>query len=101
MAARKRRRYLAPIALVAVIVATLLVIHADLRTKHNTGSVQRTIPISIVRHQVQGKRFYVVKRGDSLSVISAKTGISVASLEALNPTAAPNALQAGQRLRLR
>jgi LysM repeat protein len=39
-----------------------------------------------------------VQAGDSLSSISAKTGISVADLESLNPGIDPNALQTGQRL---
>ncbi len=44
---------------------------------------------------------YVVKSGDSLSAISAKTGVAVATLESLNPGVDPNALQTGQRLTLR
>jgi LysM repeat protein len=43
----------------------------------------------------------VVKPGDSLSAISVKTHVSVATLEALNPGIDPNALQTGQRLTLR
>ena len=47
--------------------------------------------------------FYVVKPGDTLSTIAAKTGVSMTSLTALNPSLAssPNSLQTGQRLRLR
>jgi LysM repeat protein len=42
-----------------------------------------------------------VHGGDSLSGIAVKTGIPLATLEALNPSVPPNALQNGQRLRLR
>ena len=45
--------------------------------------------------------FYIVQPNDDLSGISVKTGVSVHGLEALNPAVNPNALQSGQRLRLR
>ena len=46
--------------------------------------------------------FYVVKPGDTLSAIASKTGVSLATLEALNRSLGPTfALQTGQRLRLR
>lgn len=47
------------------------------------------------------KRFYFVQAGDSLSVVASRTGIAVGTIEALNPRADPNALQPGQRLRIR
>src|SRR2546427_101908 len=42
---------------------------------------------------------YVVRPGDVLSAIAVKTGVSVADLQRLNPTADPSALQPGQTLR--
>jgi len=45
--------------------------------------------------------FYVVRAGDSLSVISARTGVPLPTLESLNPGVSSNSLQVGQRLRLR
>ena len=39
--------------------------------------------------------------GDSLSRISVKTGIPIATLESLNANVDPGALQAGRLLRLR
>lgn len=44
---------------------------------------------------------YVVKRGDSLSRISEKTGVSLRRLEELNPALDPLSLVPGQRLRLK
>ena len=46
-------------------------------------------------------KFYVVQPNDTLSKIAAHTGVSVATLEALNPGVNPNALHPSQRLRLR
>jgi LysM repeat protein len=99
MAARKRGRYLAPVALLAVIVATLLVVRAGL-AKHDKVPATSTVAFSTIHRQHAHKRFYRIKPGDSLSVISARTGVSISTLEALNPSVDPGALQAGQRLRL-
>ncbi len=47
------------------------------------------------------RRFYIVRSGDTLSAIAARTGVSVATLESLNPSVDPAAQQTGQRLKLR
>jgi LysM repeat protein len=95
-------RYLAPLALVVVLVATVLVVRSGLKTTHRTST--RTTTQLPTRHSHKTrKRFYVIHPGDTLSSISVKTGVSVGELQALNPslTSNPNALQTGQRLRLR
>jgi LysM repeat protein len=48
-----------------------------------------------------GRRFYTVQRGDTFGSISAKTGVPVTELEQLNPGVSSNALQVGQRLRIK
>ena len=100
MVARNRARYLAPIALVASITATYLVVHGSLNSAHSA-----THPRVVLPHPGGARpkpapppSVYIVQPGDSLSSISAKTHISVADLEALNPGIDPNALQTGQRL---
>jgi LysM repeat protein len=42
-----------------------------------------------------------VKPGDSLSVISEKTGVGVETLQRLNPEIDPQVLRSGERVRLR
>jgi LysM repeat protein len=101
MVARNRGRYLAPIALAVVIVVTVLVIHAGVGTTHHSGTQRPADRLPVAHHTAARKKFYVVQAGDSLSQISVKTGISVPTLESLNPGVDPNALQTGQRLRLR
>jgi LysM repeat protein len=95
---RSPARYLAPIALIAAIAATYVVVHHGLTPKH-----KKAHPHAVARRH--GKfakaKFYIVQAGDTLSTISVKTGIPVPTLEALNPSVNPNALQTGQRLRLR
>lgn len=99
MVAKKPGRYLAPLALVAVLAAVLLVVRAGVG-HHSLGSpVVHQLPVS--RPLVPQQAFYVIKPGDNLSEISVKTGVPVATLEALNPAVDPSALQTGQRLRLR
>ncbi len=100
MLARSRGRYLAPIALVAVIAGTYLVIHQGLRSQPKSAAQHpRT------RHHTRGRyaraRHYVIQPGDSMTSISAKTGVALTTIESLNPGLDPNSLQTGGRLRLR
>ena len=50
---------------------------------------------------VAGATYYVVQRGDTFSVIATKEGTTVAQIEQLNPGVSSNALQVGQRIRVR
>ena len=103
MVRRNRARYLAPIALLATITATYLVVHGALIDKSSTAQPQLARSSTLAgKRTPSGKRppFYVVQSGDTLSNISAKTGVSLPKLESLNPNVNPSALQAGQRLRL-
>jgi LysM domain-containing protein len=99
--ARNVRRYAAPIALVAVIVATVLVVRAGLDATPHAAPAHRADRAVLNVHAPPRQRFYVIRAGDTLSTISVKTGVSVPALETLNPSVDPNALQTGQRLRLR
>jgi LysM repeat protein len=101
MAATNRARYLAPIALVATVVAGYVVIRDALIAKSAKPRSQLVLPVTTRHDKFATARFYVVRSGDSLSAISVKTGVSVSMLEELNPNVDPNLLQTGQRLRLR
>lgn len=110
MAARKSGRYLAPIALLAVVAAIFLLVRANEATSSHaptTPVIPRTLAHSPSRgdhsgHSSDSHRavFYSVQAGDTLSEISAKTHVPVATLQSLNPGINPNALQTGERLRL-
>ena len=106
MAARKVFRWLAPLALVAVIAAVYLVVHKTLAPKHKVGATTTSHQTLRVGTKKTGRprrptrRFYVVKSGDSLSGIAVKMKLSVVSLERFNPKVNPNSLQTGQRLAL-
>ena len=95
------------VALVAAVIVTYAVVHGSLKSggKTTTSMVVTSTSSTTVRTKASphhsSSSVYVVKPGDSLSTISVKTGVSVATLESLNPRADPNALQAGERLTLR
>jgi LysM repeat protein len=106
---RSPTRYLAPLALAAILIAVYLVVqnaegpsssgasgtrssHTSTRSSGGSGSSTK---------KTHKSKFYVVKSGDSLSVISARTGVPLPTLESLNPGVSTSSLQVGQRLRLR
>jgi LysM repeat protein len=107
MAARKPGRYLAPIAILAIGAVIALVVKAHIHTtSHSSTAHQSTSSlVNTTRGQRRSSHHrpatYTVKSGDSLSVISAKTGIPMSAILRLNHGLNPNALQPGQVLRLR
>jgi LysM repeat protein len=79
---------------VAVAVAVVIVNSAATSGTHRTtvggahAAIRRLPP------------YWVVRSGDTYSEISAKTGLSIAELEAFNPNADPLAIAPGERLNL-
>ena len=107
--ARTAGRILALFALLATAGAIYFVVHAHL---HGGGGSSTTPALTGGQgHLTQGTRlptthkklrkFYTVKSGNTLSGIAASTGVSVSTIQHLNPGLNPSALQTGQRLRLR
>jgi LysM repeat protein len=106
MSARSRARYLAPIALIATIAGTYVIVHGALNPKPTSSRSQTATNATNSGSTKSRKgstrsRFYSVKAGDSLTSIASKTGVAVTTIEALNPHIDPNSLQRGQRVRLR
>lgn len=98
-------RFVAPIALAAVTLGVYLIVHSTL-AHHTTAARPPAVVVNRPGHSRTHRarpRFYVVKPGDTLSSIAAKTGVTMGRLTALNPSlaSAPNSLQTGQRLRIR
>ncbi|WP_320671486.1 LysM peptidoglycan-binding domain-containing protein [Patulibacter defluvii] len=92
-------RFIAPGALVAIVVAVLLVVGSG----GSESAPQRgdTRPAAEKRERGPKRTWYRVRSGDSLSAIAQKHGISVDRLIELNPEIDPQAIRAGQRVRLR
>jgi LysM repeat protein len=103
-------RLFAVLSLVAFVVAFLVVLsnsgvtHNPDTTPAPTSPATQTTSTSTStgsRSRFAHRRTYVVRSGDTLGAIAIKTGVSVSSLEDLNPGLDPQGLVAGQRLKLR
>jgi lipoprotein NlpD len=103
MADRNPARMAAPIALLAAAVAIVVVVQASRSSSPSSvPAVTRTAVTQPVRRgrPTAAKRSYVVKPGDTLSVIADETGVALEEILRRNPDVDPNALQTGQRLKL-
>lgn len=105
-------RVLAPLALVAVLIAVIVVVNSSMgnddgdtsKSSQADGSGASTTTKDASGGGDEGPstpKTYVIESGDSLSSIAVKFGVSVDRLERLNPDVDPNALPAGQELTLR
>lgn len=98
-------RLLAVVALVVAVVAVLMVVSGnsgsddDPAKKGNQAA--KTNGQGGEKKQKSKRAAYEVQEGDTLTAISQKTGVSVDEIENLNPELDPQALQAGQKLKLR
>lgn len=86
-------RFLAPLVFVAIAAAVALIVSAGLShhpaPTRARASTERRLP-----------PYWTVRAGDTLGEISARTGVSIESLEAYNPAVNPFALTPGERLNL-
>lgn len=105
---RSPARLLAPVALLVFALAVSLVVlgsgGTDDRSRENAGTAeQRTTETG--RTRAPGRRakpsVYTVKRDDTLGKIAEQTGVEVEVLQELNPAVDPQALVAGQKIKLR
>ena len=109
MPARRRpTRWLAPLAIVAVAATGYGIARSASRSSGDGDEPTRTADKPAVKTTTTApaarepaRRTYVVRSGDTLSAISLDTGVSVERLQALNPDVDVQALQPGQRLKLR
>ncbi|MBS1871405.1 MAG: LysM peptidoglycan-binding domain-containing protein [Actinobacteria bacterium] len=101
MADRNPARLAAPFALLAAVVAVALVVATSkVDSTSNPPARSRPAATQPARHARAVPKVYVVKAGDTLTLIADRTGVSLDTIMALNPNVDPNALQTGQRLKL-
>jgi LysM repeat protein len=103
MADRNPTRLAAPLALLLAAIAVLIVVQTSRQDSSASSSPAVTQPAVTKparRAARSSPRAYVVKAGDSLSLIAEKTDVSLEELQRLNPDLDPQALQTGQRLKL-
>jgi LysM repeat protein len=104
-------RMLAPVSLVLSAVVFLVVIVASLdggsgsveseRSPASRQQPRRSERTDKARNRRAERRVYVVKSGDTLATIAARTGVPIEELQALNPELDPRSLVTGQRIKLR
>lgn len=111
MPRRSPARYLAPLAIVAFLLALMMVLSssgdgggeaspAASATAEPTATPDSSSEPSDNRRR-STRRTYTVRPGDTPSAIAERTGVPLEQLEALNPDIDPQQLSPGQRLRLR
>ncbi len=92
---RRVLRYLIPAALVVLLVAMIVVIASS------TGGSQAGSAGSRPADGGKLPLYWTVRRGQTYAQIAKKTGLSIAQLNALNPSTDPRSLLPGRRLKLR
>jgi LysM repeat protein len=113
MARRSPARYLAPLALVATVVALFVIVSPSSDDEPET-SPNRTSESSQPNGESgdgqgedggdgerKGPRRYTVRPGDTPSAIAERTGVPLETILELNPDLDPQTLSPGQRLKLR
>ncbi|CAA9495459.1 MAG: hypothetical protein AVDCRST_MAG69-1587 [uncultured Solirubrobacteraceae bacterium] len=110
MPRRSPARYLAPLAIVAFLLALMVVVTPSGDGGDGSPAASATAepaatpdPASERSGEPErpARRTYRVRPGDTPSTIAERTGVPLEQLEALNPDIDPQQLAPGQRLRLR
>ncbi len=96
-------RWIAPVALILAALVTGLIVlgSGGSGSGSGSGSGAAPAPVTTVEAKTTGARFYTVRSGDTLTAISLDTGVPLVTLQQLNPELDSQALQPGDRLRLR
>ena len=110
---RSPGRWLAPLALIAVVVAFASVVSgsgsknssetstAGSQTTTTHHSAKKRAATKSAKAASGGSRYYTVQVGDSLSAIATKTSVPLATIEQLNPNVDSTQMTAGQKIRIK
>ena len=107
-------RYAAPAAFLLAVTIAVLLIRSGLGGNGTAPSTPvRTTPPRVTTTQrtttaattsgttASGANYYVVQKGDTFGAIAVKENTTIAEIERLNPGVSSNALQVGQKIRVR
>jgi LysM repeat protein len=95
-------RLLAPIALIAAAVVVVVVVTTSLESSDGSGDSERPAQQQEAADgSEEEEKYYVVQPGDNFSTIAEEQGVPEERLQQLNPDLDPQALNPGQRIKLR
>ncbi|HEY1276705.1 MAG TPA: LysM domain-containing protein [Thermoleophilaceae bacterium] len=104
-------RWVAPVAFLALVTIVVVLVHVSFSGGDETPAPATTAKSTATTHTAPARtstaaggpkgQYYTVESGDTFSSIAVKEGTSVAKLEQLNPGVSSNALQVGQKLRVK
>jgi len=102
-------RLVVPLAMIGFVIAFVVVLsnsgvtHSGGQSATNSSATTTTAPASTghTRNRFAHRRTYTVRAGDTLGAIAIRTGVSVSTLEDLNPGLDPTGLVTGQKIKLR
>jgi LysM repeat protein len=107
-------RYIAPAAFLLAITIAVLLIRSGLGSHSSaptvptqtaapvtTGQTRTTATTAGTTTAAAGATFYVVQKGDTFGAIATKEGTTIAEIQRLNPGVSSNALQVGEKIRVR
>jgi LysM repeat protein len=114
---RSPARFLAPLALIGVLIAFLMIVNGSSTNSSSPSEDSTTTPTATttstktksststtrtaVKKTTSGSRTYTVQVGDTLGGIADKTGVPLERIETLNPNVDPHAMVTGQKIRLK
>jgi LysM repeat protein len=113
------RRYVAPAVFLLAVTIAVVLVRSGIESGGTAAGTSTTVPPQPRKHVVtttgatttrasttttaasSKKAYWTVQAGDTFGVISSKTGVAVATIEQLNPTASSTSLFIGERIRYR
>jgi LysM repeat protein len=107
------RRYVAPAAFLLAVTIAVVLVRSGLESGHSpsntppppaalttTTTAARTTTGRTTTAQPK-KAYWTVKAGDTFAVISTQSGVSIATIEQLNPTVKSTSLYIGEKIRIK
>ena len=116
MKAHGWQRYAAPAAFLLAVTIAVVLVRAGFEAGHTPGSTATAtgLPLTQTVHTTPAKttttkkkrpkpaqQFTTVQAGDTFGVIAKRTGVSVATIQQLNPKVSSTSLHIGERIRIK
>lgn len=114
MKAHGWQRYAAPAAFLLAVTIAVALVRAGFEAGHSPSSAATALPPTQTVHTTTARttttkkrppkpaeQFTTVQAGDTFGVIAKRTGVSVATIQQLNPKVSSTSLHIGERIRIK